>query len=365
MKRGSFLASFVGASMAILGGCGWLAGLKDLPVPPDVSNDADSAREDGEPSDDAPFDATDALTGGDGDDGGCSCLAIPAGWTGPWALYEGPQAIAAPSCAGVYGSTSFEGSAGLSAPVASCTACSCGPQTGAKCGAHLSYYTNACGSTLGGCGAEDYGLLAGACEGLGTGNGGCTGKDVQSFQADGVESQPGTCAPSTATPNGAAPSWQTSGVACGPSAPFEQGWCAAGQVCAFAPSSPFDKLCVEATGAQSCPSGTPFTTPHLYYTAFDDARGCGACTCSNPTVSCSPSGTVTFWTAFNCTGTPTGTNTLNDVNGSGCQTLPSMSYYSTYQPTSFVLGSCSPGGGAPTGSVTTSASTAVTFCCTQ
>jgi len=195
------------------------------------------------------------------------------------------------------------------------------------------------------------------------------GKDVQSFQADGVESQPGTCPPSTATPNGMAPSWQTAAVACSVTShdggALDAGSCDAGQVCAPAPAAPFDTLCIEASGAHSCPGGTPFTTPHLYYTAFDDTRACGACACSNPALTCSPSGTVTFWTSFTCGGAATGTVSLNNANGSGCETLPSMSYYSTYQPTSLVLGSCSPSGGAPTGSVTPSSATAVTFCCTQ
>jgi hypothetical protein len=361
-------------SFAILGGCGWVAGLQDLPEPAVWADDADAASSadgtaealpDGNSqSEAATTDASDEVAAS-----GCTCTVVPAGWAGPLALYQGSSAIPVPSCAGAYGATAFQGNADLVTPVASCTACTCGPQLGAKCGAHLTYYTNACGGTSTGCGAEDYGVLAGTCQGLGTGNGGCMGKDVQSFQADGVESQPGACTPSTATPDGTAASWQTSARACGltslDAGPVDAGSCDAGQVCAPAAAAPFDRVCIEAAGAQSCPGGTPFTTPYLYYTAFDDTRACGACSCSNPTLTCSPSGTVTFWTAFTCTGAATGTVTINNANGSGCETLPSMSYYSTYQPTSLVLGSCSPSGGAPTGSVAPSAATAVTFCCTK
>lgn len=355
------------ASCAPLIGCGLLAGLHDLPVT-SGADDGSAASSDaggGVVDLDGPVELDEANVE-DAGDGGCACMTVPTGWTGPFALYEGPSPIAPPLCAGAYGSTSFQGQAQLSDPVASCTACTCGAQQGAKCGAHFTYYTNACGGTSTGCGAEDYGALAGACEGLGTGNGGCSGRDVQSFQADGVESQAGTCAPSPVTPNGAAPSWGTTAVACAPASPFGVGACSSGQTCAPGPTAPFDDFCIEAAGAQTCPSGTPFATPHLYYTTFDDTRACSACTCSvPPPPTCSPSGTVTFWTAFNCSGTPTGSVTLNDVNASGCETLPSMSYYSTYTPTSFVLGSCSPGGGAPTGAVAPTASTAVTFCCTQ
>jgi len=349
----------VAACLVVLGGCGVLAGLHDLPLPADAGSEAPEA---GAPSGDAPAPTGD-VEGEDGDGGACTCVTVPTGWQGPLALYSGSSALPAPGCTGTYGAASFQGSADPTLPAASCTACSCGAQVGAQCGAQLSYYTNACGSTSTGCGSEDYALNAGQCQGLGTGNGGCAGRDVQSFQAAGVESQAGTCPPSAAIPNGSSPSWGTTAVAC---APASAASCASGQVCAPAPDAPFGNLCIEAAGAQACPSGTPFATPHAYYTSFEDTRACSACACSAPPPpTCSASGTVTFWTAFTCTGTPTGSVVINDANASGCEALPSMSYYSTYAPTMFTVGACPPSGGTPSGSVAPAPSSLVTFCCTQ
>jgi hypothetical protein len=349
-------------SVTWLAGCGLVAGLKDLPLPPDAASTQDAPGDDGSSSD---VTLGDDQSAGDAIDAACTCVSIPQGWTGPRALYEGPSGTPAPTCGGEYGAKSFTGNSDLVAPPASCTSCTCGSQTGAKCGAHLSYYTNPCGSTSTGCGAEDFALNAGACQGLGTGNGGCAGRYVQAFQADGLEQATGSCPPSGGAPNGAAPSWNTTAVACAPLSAPPPGACDAGQVCAPAPSSPFKHLCIFASGAQSCPMGSPFATPYVFYTAFDDARACGACSCGVPQNVCSASGTVTFWTAFTCTGASTGTININNVNASGCLTLPMMSYYSTWAPSSFVLGACPASGGGPTGTVTPNANTATTFCCTQ
>ncbi len=362
---------------ALLSGCGLVAGLHDLPEPGQGWGDDGSTDSFGD--DGASWDVTLGEDGAPGDveasahdavadttpDAGCTCMAIPSGWTGPRALYEGDSNAPAPTCAGAYGSKSFAGNASLVAPPASCTACACGGQTGAKCGAELAYYTNACGSTSTGCGSENFALLAGTCQGLGTGSGACAGRYVQSFAAVTLQEAVGSCAPSGGTPNGGTASWNTTAVACSPLTTPPPGSCDAGQLCAPATPAPFSHLCITAPGAQSCPSGTPFTSQYVYYTGIEDTRSCTACSCGTPVNVCSASGTVSFWTAYNCSGTPTGTYTINDVNASVCQVLPMMSYYSTWTPSSFVPGSCPASGGSPTGTVTADASTAVTFCCTQ
>lgn len=353
-----------------LTGCGLLAGLKDLPEPSDAGgggSDAEAGSDVGPFGDDATFDVApgddQSATDADGAAGPCTCMTIPAGWSGPRALDEYDPNTMAPACSGFYGAKSFAGNADLGPVTASCTPCTCGAQQGAKCGAHLSYYTNPCGSTSTGCGAEDFALNGGVCQGLGTGNGGCAGRDVQSFQADGLEQSVGSCTPSVSTPNGSVPAWTKAAVACAPIGAPPPDACDAGQVCAPTPQAPFTHLCISNSGVQSCPTGTPFSQQFVYYTSLDDTRGCTQCSCGVPQNVCSSSGTVSFWTSFTCTPSPTGTYTINNVNASGCLSLPSMSYYSTWTPSTFTLGSCPASGGTPTGSVTPDPSAATTFCC--
>jgi hypothetical protein len=254
-------------SLLALAGCGLLAGLRDLPEPADGSVDSSSeAQVDSgpPPGDDATFDVPSgddqSATDADATAPPCTCMTIPAGWSGPRVLGEYDPNTMAPTCSGAYGAKSFAGDRNLSAPAASCTPCACGAQQGAKCGAHLTYYTNPCGSTSTGCGAEDFALSAGVCQGLGTGNGGCSGRDVQSFQADGLEQSVGSCAPSGGTANGSAPTWGTAAVACAPIGAPPQDSCDAGQVCAPAPQAPFTQLCISNSGAQSCPTSRNSTS---------------------------------------------------------------------------------------------------------
>jgi len=293
----------------------------------------------------------------------CMCATVPGGWTGPVALYEGPGAVPPPSCAGTYGSQVFQGNTDLQAPGPSCTECACGPQHGAKCGAHLTYYTDPCGQTLGGCNSQDYGLLAGTCQKLGTVDGQCAGRVVESFSADEVESQPGACSASGGARNGAPPSWNTAAEACAATAPFVPGGCDAGELCVPPPAAPFERLCIEAEGAQACPAGSPFAVVYLFYTAAEDTRSCTGCSCSSPTVACGGGGSASFYSDAQCT-VKTGTVQLNNLNGM-CESLAGSSYYSKYDPMSLSLGTCTPVGGLPQGAVVPSTATAVTFCCTE
>jgi hypothetical protein len=371
-------ARFLPVGLVLVGACQAISGIDGLEVHPDASTPADAAMSGSEDSGGiGPI--GDALVKVDGESdtptpASCTCLAAPPmGWGGPVAVYRGPSASLPPTCAGAgaYGSTVFPSNpqlyADLAPAPAACTACACGAQQGAKCGAHLTYYTNPCATILGGCNGQDYGLLAGTCQALGSVSGGCAGRYVQSFTADAEESLAGSCPATGGMPSGVRASWNTIAVPCGHPGAFGVGSCAAGQVCASPSTAPFENLCVymAGAGAQTCP-GAPYAQPYVYYpaTGFDDTRACSGCACSTPTVACAMMGTAFFYTDPACTVTTTPTSiALNNLNGM-CQTLPNNSYYSTYVA-SFTEGSCTPSGGQATGTVTPDPTKAVTFCCTQ
>jgi hypothetical protein len=59
--------------------------------------------------------------------------------------------------------------------------------------------------------------------------------------------------------------------------------CGAGQVCVPKPPAPTIKSCVLYSGAHACPTGTTKLQNADWYTGSNDARGCSACGCVNPT----------------------------------------------------------------------------------
>ena len=359
--------------------CSAIWGFEDLPVGDGGAADAgDGPRVDGATAaDSAPVDVgvgldstvtdtqgSDAPTVEDApsDGGPCTCMPPPPmGWAGPVDLYQGPSAAAAPSCSGAYGSVAFMGNAGLDTSPASCSACACGAATGGTCGVHLTYFHNPCGMTQGGCNTQTDGLIAGPCQLLTTVDGVCAGTPVEAFQADYAQATAGSCVPGASMPTGPAPTWTTVAVACGLAAPADAGSCAPTDLCVPPDTSAFPNLCFMNAGMQSCASlPAPYNNPYVFFTAFDDARACSACSCGQPSPTCTLGGTATFYADSACT-VDVGSRTISMA--SACYSLPGSSYYSRYAPGTNLPGSCQPAGGSPGGSVTPRASSATTFCC--
>ncbi|HEY1694927.1 MAG TPA: hypothetical protein VGG39_22310 [Polyangiaceae bacterium] len=274
---------------------------------------------------------------------GETCTAAPPqGWAGPIAFYEG--AGSPPSCP-PGASAVLTANAGLVAPPAVCSSCSC---TGSvSCAAPtLSFWTNS------------------SCSGntcaTGEATGNCT--PVTSNCATGasvyvsVESDPSGagCAPSQEVPTLQPTTWSLSDLGCaGPETS-----CGAGEACAPDTGSPFH-VCVYRAGDLACPTGT-YQTKHTVYGGVSDTRSCSPCacgaasgaTCSGGTVDYSP--TSTTCASAGSLAVPTSCHDLGPLAtaqyGIELGTQPTLSN-----------SVCTPSGGNPTGAAT--GTNATTVCC--
>lgn len=158
-----------------------------------------------------------------------ACVAaIPPDWNDHAALYDGPVA-GAPSCPEPFAQATMPGKGGLTAPAASCAACTCGPPTG------------------------------------------------------------GACEPGGGTATVPAVSWASIAVACA-GAPTTATGCVDG-ACRPRPAAPFEAgVCVRHSGDVACP-GAPYLNKHVFYGDVADSRACTPCTCDAPSGgACAPAG---------------------------------------------------------------------------
>lgn len=285
---------------------------------------------------------------------GFACAVVaPAGWTGPFGLYEGNLA-SAPSCGAVTQVlTAYSGLAGVTA--ATCPACTCDAATGT------------------GCAKVPIEGARGGCFGTGTGNGGLltsgaceywsygTLIDPDGYAANGVKvGKPavtgGSCAPTVAKPTPSKPgyTWNMTAIACTTQVPSTSG-CTAGRVCSKTPEPPFNaKLCIAKDGdIAGCP-GAPYSNRALYYKAASDTRDCGTCGCGAPNAA--QCDVTALSSADNCATARSAGTCLYRANG----TDPDTAYYLKATATPPTV-TCPASGGAPTGTVTPS--NPVTICC--
>jgi hypothetical protein len=291
-------------------------------------------------------------TGGGGEGGGADADADaacaptgydcevdpPPGWSGPIAIYEGAPGTV-PSCPAEYPSVVAAGGSGLSAPSATCSACTCGAPAVTCSAAPLEIYQ---GSNCPSPPTQTLMLAGGAC----TPVSGMTYHCVQLAPQASV----GTCTPAGGVPDLPPPVWATSGIACGSQAtPLS---CAGGTWCTPAPPAPFEaRSCVWASGAQTCPAAFP--QQHVWETD-DDERSCTPCACGAP-------GPATCAVTTALYSDPACGSHVADITMVG--TCVHESGIGSVQATTSPSGSptCAAGGGQPTGSVVTTP--AVTVCC--
>jgi hypothetical protein len=317
------------------------------------------------------------LTGGKGGGGTgtCSCFGPPpAGWTGYFALYDGPDAQR-PSCGGAFPTLMFRGNAAISAPPPKCSPCTCSPPEGQTCAASSTpLYTGdaPCGASIscetvlpaatgwdGSCdGSTSY--APGGRSGCGSGCAGGTVACNQQVTANKLLFGAGACTASKQTPISTPASWARVGEACAPLA-MPGSLCApATDTCVPIPSAAFHQgLCVMQVGDAPCPGGA-FTQRHVFYGDVMDARGCTSCTCGAETGG-SCSATLTVYSGAVCSGTPLAT--LQPTSeGVDCANLggnpPVQARMEAIQITP---GACPAGGGEPEGAATPIDPT--TFCC--
>jgi hypothetical protein len=133
------------------------------------------------------------------------------------------------------------------------------------------------------------------------------------------------------------------------------GGCEKDEICAPQPGAG-NPMCIARSGAQECP-GAPYTVKHEIFSGATDSRGCTKCTCAPTPVTCAGSTTV-FPNSTDCTGQSVGVPNDNScVPSSSGPATGSILYTET--PAS---GSCTAGGGKPTGGITGVG--LVTVCCT-
>lgn len=288
---------------------------------------------------------------GDGDvdcaDDDCaarSCLpAAPNGWDGPTAVRIGTSLPA--HCGGDYDSEVARGGTAVKASDASCSTCTCTPET-PGCASFLDFVTspasNCGGSTT--CAQP----VTTSCEVI-------TSSCISGLSTGfvGAKLPPGTasCAPSAQSPTMSDPGWQLDMLACTPSADLRRGGCASAQLCA--PKPPSDAvMCIVHDGDVACPAGA-YSERRTFYTDFDDTRACSACSCAQD---CDYQWKVYGSADTNCSQPPVVT-----VGADSCVGVtPDVDKVRVGLAISG-SGACAASGGDPTGGAT--AIGAVTACC--
>jgi hypothetical protein len=281
--------------------------------------------------------------------------AVPPGWSGPVELYDGSDAP--PACTPRFTGPSYDGNGSLGATPATC-GCSCGAATGVQCPSPtLTLYAGApgltaCTSTQK-CASVQF--PANVCSPLPT-LPLCSMASGTITYVSGPGSAPtgGSCAASPSV--GLAPvTWGVNARACASSLAPAQTDCAASQICAPVPASPYQSgLCVAQAGDAACPAGYPAKT--LYYGGVSDTRTCAGCSCGPVTgASCSAKLETSTSTDSSCSasvityGLPL--NTCAPVQSTG-----------EFRVTTVLSGgACAPSTPAPSGAATPTSPT--TFCC--
>jgi hypothetical protein len=322
-----------------------------------------------------------------------SCVAsAPAGWTGYFALYDGPPA-GDPGCGGPYPTSAFLGNNQLTAPQASCSTCTCAAPQGSTCETNGPVdpdpmYPNTldiietgdapCGNNpncvgplqapIGWNGAcyGPNGFLGSQTCGAGSDCTNGTGACSVSVRANALKVTGGSCVPSQEMPNVPQISWGVAGEACG-GAKTDGVGCNPGQSCLPKPTTPFQQgVCIQQAGDLACPPGQ-FSQKHLFYGAAVDTRSCTSCTCG-AAAGGSCSGTIKVFSDQAANSCPASNliATLNVTSQAGaCADLVNNPAVVGRSATLSAVsgGACPPSGGQPTGTAIPDPATATTFCC--
>lgn len=306
--------------------------------------------------------------------GAAACVSeVPSGWTGYIALYEGDPGKD-PGCPAVtFPNQLYTGKAGLTAPPAQCSTCTCGAPVGITCTVPpLSVATATCAQIQTGssfCSGDLNEAATGVCNGqdgfLGgqtncgppptcKGNQACNGSITL---PEAAVTGTGICTASAQSAKVSQASWSTLGRACGNMA--IGGGCNVGQVCLPKPAAPYQGgICVFKKGLSTCPA--LFPTQHVFYDDLDDKRACSDCTCGT-----SSGGACQATVNIYKDGTVNTCNTLlTTITAGTCKDLTGNPTVGARKVTSVQVtnpGSCPPGGGQALGAATPTGPT--TFCC--
>ncbi|HEX2679600.1 MAG TPA: hypothetical protein VHM19_23280 [Polyangiales bacterium] len=278
---------------------------------------------------------------------GTACVsAPPSDWHGPVAVYAG--SAAPPTCADAFAVEAWSGGDDPSFTPATCSACSCTPQSSA-CASFVDFSTSAtpgCGGTA--CTTS----VSASCAEISPP---CiAGLSTASLQSK-LPSAGGTCTASKQSPKKSTAKFGTRVVACALT-DTDHGNCDTHELCAPAPQAPFGAaLCIWKAGDVSCPSGD-YTKHHVYYQKLHDTRSCSACSCDGPDCSYQ-------WKVFDASDTSCSTPLVSLNSEDQCVQVNPSNDKLRIGASVTGTGDCTPQGGSPTGDVT--AEDAVTVCCAQ
>jgi hypothetical protein len=302
---------------------------------------------------------------------------VPADWTGYFALYDG--AAPDPGCPAGYPSTTndYVGNAGLQAPAAECSACTCAAPTGQTCAkpTGIIVQDDVCaGSPF--CSSGGAGLPLGPADNtcfidVFADNSVTCGPDADLNCTTGTSpcnvaaSVPpalatgGTCNPQGGVATKPPITWARIGHACGDPALTGAG-CNGNQVCLPRAGGDFEPgVCIMHTGTEACPPGS-FTEQHVFYEGTTDDRDCNDCACGSAVGGECPA-TVTLYSSNDCQAA----TLIASIPAGDCANLaanPEARGRKLSPLGAAAGGSCPASGGDATGDV--EPITATTFCCT-
>jgi hypothetical protein len=277
---------------------------------------------------------------------GCpdGCLPpAPAGWTGPSATYDGLPGGLPTDCPAPYTVKQLDAHVGMTVPPATCD---CGPPTitGRRCNADVTTYAN--GSCTLGITFVGTATSAGSClTTVGTNPG---------YAVLTPTLTAGTCTYPSLSTTLPPPVFGTVQSACGlPQAMAcgDRADCTTTPV----PGAPYTRVCIFKDGDVSCPSGD-YAQRFVAHKAFDEKRACSAC-------SATPTG-GTCGTQWGESG-----NQLQCASQAPFDKMVGTCYPHTAGKLVNIgamgpsPGTCTPTGGAPTGTATSI--DPVTFCCNR
>ncbi|MEZ4299416.1 MAG: hypothetical protein R3B70_30980 [Polyangiaceae bacterium] len=304
-----------------------------------------------------------------------SCVpAVPNTWSGYFLLYEGSP-VGDPGCTEQFPMDSYVGNFNLNAPAATCAACACGSPSGEVCTppSLIVGLDVPCGGTPsllsqlfmpGGWGAvcttaQDASGPYYSPAGLTICGPGGDQPCHQAITADAPTVSGGFCTPSGGMATVTPATWDGFGHACSGATLTGKG-CAIGQTCLPKPADPYiGGLCIKKAGVQNCPAGQ-FSQKHVFFDDFTDSRTCTGCNCGIPTGStCAGNITTHADSVQNQCLSPVATFPAGTCqNLTGNPAIGNSKFTVTSPPAG---GSCTPGGGMPSG--TAVGTFPQTFCC--